>query len=198
MIKFVFSKRKSERNSETNEISVYERALNRVIGLISRIYKTISFINYASFLFNGKYLNIWERLLRLRPVYNKPQFMPETSMASEASIREQLWQAYFSLFRLSNSLFDFQTIYNSFIKKRVYSKDTKAAVSVTGAIDISSCVICQKEPITAHRSVFKSGKDLCKHVYCYFCIKQALMNNDQYSCSICLKPIEDIELFSRN
>lgn len=188
--------------SEIRSFSLEER-LNKAIEILSRVYKSISFLNYVSFLFNGQYLNVWERLLGMRPVYNNPQMMVQSNASSEASVREELWQAYFSLFRLSNSLFDFEKFYQKFIKKHLYSeiRVSSGDKNTTNEIDLATCGICKNEPTTAHRSMLETDQkdQFCKHSYCYFCIKQAILEDGQYICSTCAKPVNKrIELYVKS
>lgn len=194
LITYVFVRKQDSNN--TTESSTFSRNLNRFFNILSQIYKSLSFLNYAVFLFNGKYLNIWERLLKLRPVYNRPQFMSQSNASTETSIREELWQTYFSLFRLSSSLFDFQVFYQKFLKKRLTSTRSRADI-VDPESGVSKCGLCEKPPVTAHRAVATQGKVTCKHVFCYFCIKQAISesDNDEYICNICSFPLKEVELF---
>ena len=203
LIKFVFRKRETffSGSSEQNPSS-YDQRLNQVIDVISKIYKSLSFLNYILFLFDGKYLKLWERVLNFQPVYNNPQYMPQTNLATDASIREELWQTYFSLFRLGNSLFDFQKLLNLVKKKVNFSQKTLNVSQTTNGIDITTCAICKNEPVVAHRSISRQESDSqCKHVFCYFCIRQALTEtglDKSYLCAICSKSVYDIELFIKS
>lgn len=196
LIKFVFSKVSTSQTSE--DTSSYGQALNRVIDTISKVYKSLSFLNYILFLINGKYLKLWERIFSFRPVYNNPQYMLQSNMSTDASIREELWQTYFSLFRLGNSLFDFQKLVK-FIKKKTELGKKPGIGLASSEVDIRTCGICKNEPVTAHRSLLKSESQ-CRHVFCYFCIKQALAESrgGQYTCTICSRSVCDVELFIKS
>lgn len=180
IIRFLFNKKKPSTNDNAAENSIFEKQFYKTIDIISRVYKSISFLNYITFLHNGKYLNLWERLLGMRPVYKNPQLMMQSSGATEASIREELWQTYFSLFRLSNSLFDFEKFYNKFIKSKLFNESQTVQVLDNEVsikeIDLMHCGICKNEPIAAHRSKFENNKEnvYCKHSFCYYCIKQEI------------------------
>jgi hypothetical protein len=181
-------------NKSNNEnSSQFERKLNKIIDCFFRFYKILSALNFIVFLLNGKYLNLYERFLRFRPVYNNVQFMTQTNSLSEASIREELFHTYFSIFKLGNSLFNFQKFYKNYIQKL----NSKKILPMNRSININSCGICDKEPVMAHRSNnVESNENQCKHIFCYYCIKQALVENDDvYNCKLCSNYINKIELY---
>ena len=108
-------------------------------------------------------------------------------------MREELWQAYFSVFRLSNSLFDFGQIYRRYFGV----KKTKMMKVAGQEIELSRCGICGEEVVQAHRSIGYGEKDGgCKHVFCYVCIRQEMAENgDKYFCDVCERSVDKIKLF---
>ncbi len=179
-----FVLRKKQQDQQQNDSS-----LNKIFDAIIQAYKSVSLINYIAFLLNGKYLSLWERLLRLSPVYSKPQFMSASSgKATEASIREELWQMYFTLFRLTGSLFDMRKMYKKYFKN-VVKENLRSEDEHPG---LNKCALCFKQPVMAHR-----GHAGCEHVFCYMCIRQEMsdLGCDEYVCRICSGNVKDIELY---
>lgn len=167
----------------------------RVLNLLRIFLKTSSFLNYLVFLFDGKYLHLWERILRLRPVYNKEQYM--RNFNHEVSQREELWQTYFSIFKLIDSLISFKNLLTKV--KKAYLIKIRPKNHLENSINLSLCAICQNEPTMVHCSVNANTLDGCKHVFCYFCIKKALTDNDnKFQCRICNNFIYDIEFLLIN
>jgi len=189
-IMFVLAKNQQD-NQEQIGRSILDMRLNQLFEGLIQAYKGLSFFNYITFLFNGKYLSLWERLLRLRPVYSRPQFMPVSSGgATEASIREELWQTYFTLFRLASSVFDMRKVCNKYLKNAVGKRST----SVDDHPGLNKCGLCFKQPVMAHR-----GRAGCEHVFCYMCIRQEVADGGgkDYVCRICSRSVGDIELYVR-
>ena len=177
-------------NEETSSLANY---FNKLIDKLILLIDTVALLNYILFLYDGKFLSWWERLLQMRPVYTKAQFMRETN--SESSLREELWHAYFSFFKATDSAFNLSKIFKKF-KSNI---ETKSAV-----LDQSSklnnlilCGICGETPTMAHCSVATVNFDqFCPHVFCYSCIKRNL--SKEFKCPLCLKVIVDIQLYCKN
>lgn len=201
LIHFVFKKLKTNSQDETSfnqEEFQRLRMVDKFLDYFKIITKIFSFLNYIIFLSNGKYLNLWERLLGLRPIYKKQQFMRE--FERKLFERELLWQSYFSLFKFGDSLFDFKKLFAKLNRKL---KTVKLGASTSQPseqiINISVCPICDNQPVMVHTSVNFNKNEACKHAYCYLCIKKALNEtNNQYFCNICQKHVYEIEMFLRN
>lgn len=192
LYRFILSKKTDQTNSTEQKLKQIEKYFN----YLNVLYKLASFLNYIAFLFNGKYLNLWERLLNLRPVYKQQQFMSQ-QLNLETSIREEMWYSCFTLFKLSDSLFNF-----SKLKKKYLTTEQTSDTSLLANKYI--CSICNKEPTVAHIDAMRSSstKDSistpCQHIFCYYCIQKELFDNKQYHCSICNKQINEIELYYKN
>lgn len=194
IIRFIIRKKN---HPETNDVepSRFEKKFNTIYAILYSCYKMVSLTNYITFLFNGKYLHLWERILKMRPVYKRPQLMAQSNSSTEASIREELWQTYFTVFRLSSSLFDFRKFYEEKIKKTQFLSTEELRNDELGT---DACGICLKDPINVHRAADES--ETCKHVFCYICIKEAILKSpdNNYSCKLCSKTFNKIELFMKN
>ncbi|CAF0727457.1 unnamed protein product [Brachionus calyciflorus] len=184
---FYFKKLKNKNQIEEENNLDSERKIDNYLNFLGAIFKSVSFLNYLMFLFNGKYLHLWERLLKLEPSYNREQLIK--SYNHEVSEREELWQTYFSIFKLIDSYASFDKIYSKItkIRSRKYQNESE--------LNIKCCPICEIEPSMIHCSKNYDKLESCKHIYCYLCIKKALNEHDnKFECPICKKYIYDIEL----
>ncbi|RNA22041.1 peroxisome biogenesis factor 2 [Brachionus plicatilis] len=132
---------------------------------------------------NQEYLRLWERILGLQPSYMQEQYLK--SYSHEISEREELWQTYFSLFKLIDSLINFNKMYSKVSKFRAKNS------TLHDEFSIKICALCDNSPSMAHQSADYDNLDSCKHVFCYLCIKKALMDNqNKFECPVKLKSID--------
>ena len=193
-------KNSPQQNDDHQSIREFERSrrIDRFFNGLKLALKMFTFCNYVGFLLNGRYLNLWERIVRLQPVYRKEQYM--RSFDHKLFERELLWQSYFSLFKLADGVFDFKKVQAKLRKKlQTLKKPTQAHVDAATRrlnVDISVCGICESQPPTLVHCAVNFKGDGCKHVYCYMCIKKALSeDNDQYSCRICDRRVTSVEMY---
>jgi peroxin-2 len=183
---------KSNFNGEQNQNQT--RSIDKYVEYFKAFFKLATFLNYLTFLYNGKYLHLWQRFVKMRPIYKNMQFMREND--TKINEREELWQSYFILFKLINSLIDFKKLKKKLT--RILPVDSNKYLSSL-QIDLKTCGICQKEPTMVHSSIDYSKITSCKHVFCYYCIKKYLKeNNQQYFCTICSKYVNEIEIYLKN
>ena len=187
-------------NKEANATLEFDimKKIDKMFNYLRVFINFCTYLNYLVFLFNGKYLSFWERVFRLRPIYKTQQFM--RNFDHTLFERELLWQSYFSLFKLVDGLFDFKKLQAKFKRKLQLAKLNQTRSTIERAIDINVCGICDSQPPTmVHCSVNFSKDDVCKHVFCYVCIKKALKENGgQYFCHICDKYVNNVEMYLIN
>ena len=190
LLKFFFAKKTKQVNEENEELNNSRRATS-VINYFITVYRLAKFINYLVFLYQGKYCHLWERLLQLRPVYKKPPAM--RTFNHDVTMREVLWQSYFSVFTLLDRVFNLRKLMRNFATKVSRTSTSRANTKVD---DCLLCAICESEPIAVHRSINRGDQNACKHVFCYICAKRELLDKDgKFNCPVCSKLIFDIELF---
>jgi peroxin-2 len=189
---FLFYLKGSNSNDEENRITT--RAIDKYAEYFKLLIKLATFLNYLTFLYNGKYIHLWQRLVKMRPIYNNIQFMREND--TKINEREELWQSYFVLFKMFNSLIDFKELTKKFSRK---FNNIDSSKTINQPVDLEKCGICQNEPTMVYCSVDYNKNSSCKHVFCYYCIKKYLEeNNNHYFCSICSKSLNDIEIYLKN
>jgi hypothetical protein len=177
------------------------------------------FINYLKFIYDGKYMNLWQVFFKTDSIFNKVQFMNRTN--EEESIlsltaREELWLSYFSLFKLVKE-FSYlmrdsaavQLVLNrlAFIRNKMLKAITNRSPVIQNNSDIDSitiCALCEQKPTMPYRSVANEKSDLsiCKHIFCYNCIISKLNYFDkirsEFTCPRCQIVISEVELFFLN
>lgn len=110
-----------------------------------------------------------------------------------------MWQAYFSLFKLADSLFDLTRVYKKFMTNTGLST-TRLSEANKNENEMKLCAICGNQPTMVHCAKNYSDSDACKHVYCYFCLSRAINESSShgYVCRICSRIIYDCEMFINN
>ena len=195
LIRLVFGNGRSENSEDRDRL----REVRKLFEHFSLVYKLARFLNFLVFLYEGKFCHLWERVLNLRPFYNRAQTM--RNFNHDLTMREELWQTYFSLFKIFNNAFDFQNVIKKFKRKFMNNNDSEDNESKRNANmnNYSICAICENEPTMAHCSIEYENLKSCKHVYCYLCIREALIDNEnKHVCTLCSNTVTDIELYVNN
>ncbi|RNA22042.1 peroxisome biogenesis factor 2 [Brachionus plicatilis] len=181
--KFLDNLGRKRQNQESENEALLNRKVEKIVNFFSTLFRSVSFLHYLQFLFDGRYLRLWERILGLQPSYMQEQYLK--SYSHEISEREELWQTYFSLFKLIDSLINFNKMYSKVSKFRAKNS------TLHDEFSIKICALCDNSPSMAHQSADYDNLDSCKHVFCYLCIKKALMDNqNKFECPVKLKSID--------
>eukprot|EP00743_Colponemidia_sp_Colp-15_P007266 GILK01007847.1.p1 GENE.GILK01007847.1~~GILK01007847.1.p1 ORF type:complete len:354 (+),score=46.55 GILK01007847.1:94-1062(+) len=144
---------------------------------IETVFKTVALINFLSFLLDGKYRSIVDRLLGMRLVYNKPSMTRRISF--EYMNRMMVWHGFAELLLFLVPLVDLDRI-----KSRLTSWLTPNRAKTQSMSDM--CMICSAQPIN---TPFRAQP--CGHVYCYVCIQSARMLEKVYRCPRCNEIVSD-------
>lgn len=149
--------------------------MNSIFNAFLIIIKFMKLINYLLFLYNGNYLYLFERILRLKAIYSEEQELREVDdSTNEYTERELIWQSYFVLIKLLNSLFNLKTRFISrllSIKQQKKEDDERDVENETDKI--YKCKLCDDKSLT---NCYKFKNCHLKHTYCYYCIKSNVLN----------------------
>jgi len=130
----------------------------------------LNFINFILFLYDGKYVTPANRLLGLRLVY---QATRARSVSFEFMNRQLLWNGFtefmFFLMPMINVGSTKEYFGNLFLKFWGGQGDP-------GSLNL--CPICRETPQTPYCDSSRS----CCHCFCYYCIKEKLMEQNSYTC----------------
>lgn len=136
-------------------------------------------------------------ILEFKAFYESEQSM--RNFNHEISQKEMLWQAYFSLFKLLDSLFDLNRVYKKFVDSSPLSTLSNAKEARNDADERKVCAICENEPTMVHCATNYTDNDACKHIYCYSCLRRALDETENnHVCKLCSKTVYDCEMFINN
>ncbi len=169
--------------------------VDRLMSGVEIAVRSISLLNYVEFIYSGQYLHTWQRLLGVCGIHTKQQFMRATTDPATQTVhaRDELWQAYFALFKLADNVLHVKKTM-SHVTKWVANCLHSNVNPIDEVVDVTVCAICDQEPTMPHCAVTTEG-DTCPHAFCYFCIKSSIIENESTTCPRCLRKINQIEMY---
>jgi len=150
----------------------------KFLNYIDTTYKVASIINFFTFLYDGRYVSLLCRLLRMRLVYESVQ-AGNRNVSFEYMNKQLVWHGFTEFLMFILPLVNVDKIKN-FVARTFYSPIQGASIPE------GVCPICKQDPI---QTPYMSN---CGHVYCYFCIKQNLMMDSKFTCLRCRTTIASI------
>jgi len=148
------------------------------------IFKLLSLINFLTFLYNGKYRSIVERILSMRLIFYRP--LMDRRVNFEYMNRQLVWHGFTEFLIFILPLINVDQL-KSFISRRILlavrrNNNTNQQPNIPENI----CPICRSNPInTPYRAN-------CRCIYCYYCIRSSLMADKNFQCLRCEAVIRDI------
>ena len=184
-------------NKQTKKFNVCFFFLQKryFIELVDKIYRVSSLLNYISFLHDGRYRSLVDRILKLRLVYQKAEGIRNVSFdfINQQLLFEGITDTLmvilplldWSYYRRRISFFlnkAFKILYDAIISKIVflrlpsflklnnnYNSNDIIHVKVS-----SACAFCGTNP-----AVMPHIAHPCEHVYCYYCMKTNFFEEDE-------------------
>ena len=139
------------------------------------IYKLFLCINFLVFLRGGTYLNLFERIARLKTIHDHP---PSLRILDYSYMkRELIWH---TLNETLSTLIPFVTS----LKARTMMRKYFAGIVMKKLEQTNLCSVCEQSIVMPYESVGD-----CKHYFCYVCAYSLI----QQSCPICFKTINNIK-----
>ncbi|CAF3810874.1 unnamed protein product [Adineta steineri] len=139
------------------------------------IYKLLLFINFLLFLHRGTYINLFERLSRLKTIHNHP---PSLRILDYSYMkRELIWH---TLNETLGTIIPFITS----LKARTLMRKYFSGTIMKRLEQTNVCSVCEQSIVMPHESIGE-----CKHYFCYICAYSLI----QHSCPICFKTINNIK-----
>ncbi|XP_052760620.1 peroxisome biogenesis factor 2-like isoform X2 [Mya arenaria] len=155
--------------------------IDRMVSWLETGFRVATLVNFLTFLRNGAYQSVLERLLGVRSVFPEKQGMRQVTF--EYMTRELLWHGFSELLFFVLPLINFQRIKNYVMRKLLSVPRSKA--SHNAQRDLTSCAVCENWPIRAQ----EIG---CQHVFCYFCLQSNFKADPGFSCPLCGYGVGDI------
>jgi hypothetical protein len=139
------------------------------------IYKSLLCINFLFFLHGGTYINLFERIARLKTIHNHP---PSLRILDYSYMkRELIWH---TLNETLGTLIPFLTS----LKARTFMRQYLSGILMKRLEQTNICSVCEQSIVMPHESIGD-----CKHYFCYVCAYSLI----QQSCPICFKTINKIK-----
>ncbi|XP_075069783.1 peroxisome biogenesis factor 2 [Mixophyes fleayi] len=153
--------------------------INVVFGLL----KICGLLNFLIFLQQGKFATLFERLLRIRSVFSKPQDVRQVGF--EYMNREILWHGFAEFLIFLLPLINMQKL-----KSKLFSwcKPIRGSrhVDPSVAVICKECCLCGEWPTMPHTIG-------CAHVFCYYCIKSNYMSDMYFTCPKCSTQVHSLQ-----
>jgi peroxin-2 len=167
--------------AERDEDDVY-KTLWKVLNYLEVAWKALTLLNFVAFLYNGKYMSPVDRLLGMRLVYARPSVARFVNF--EFMNRQLVWHGFSEFLMFLTPLINADRI------KRTIYRLFKFRNKLSPSLGNAGCGVCQADP--AHSPYLSD----CGHLFCYYCIKTAMMVDRSYACPSCNHQIKQIKPFT--
>ncbi|CEG68793.1 hypothetical protein RMATCC62417_04985 [Rhizopus microsporus] len=176
---------------ELEEDDIRHRAY-KILQIVEKYWKLLSFMNFLVFLRNGKYRTLIDRLLCMRLVYAKKSVNREVSF--EFLNRQMVWHAFTEFLLFLVPLVNIEKLKlkamhmllpKSFILSKGYDQ-----------LPLDQCAICHENDNGKDFAIHNPYETNCGHTYCYYCIQSKLSTvGDEWLCLRCGQKVVDIKKF---
>ncbi|KYR01049.1 RING zinc finger-containing protein [Tieghemostelium lacteum] len=186
------------------------KRLWNLLNLMESAYKILSILNFLTFLYDGKYVTLVNRLLRMRLVYAHPSLSRRISF--EYMNRQLVWYGFTEFFLFIMPLINVDKIkgflYRMFLKSTfgksgsanggAHSNNPNALpvqnkhqlAEIQHQLALQKCPICIMEPINIPYSTD------CGHLFCYYCIKVNTLIDSSFACPRCNSLVSRIKRYT--
>ncbi|CAG8477702.1 16849_t:CDS:2 [Funneliformis mosseae] len=183
--------------SEDNPRKVFWKILQKV----ENVYKSLSLLNFLIFLYDGKYRTLIDRILSMRLVYTRRIMNRQVSF--EFLNRQLVWHAFTEFLLFLMPLINLRKLKN--ILKRKFLPEAYSKSHTLDFLPMHICAICHENqsasnaPMSSVVTVDSSKihnpyETNCGHIYCYFCIKTKLIQEDgTWQCLRCGDEVKEIK-----
>lgn len=156
----------------------YAPSSNVWVQRVEKLVRTVSWLNFVAFLWQGKYPQLPERILGIEMKHLS--FHRSRSVAFDFMNRQLVWQGFTEFILFVAPLINFQRLQKLF--RRTVANPT---------IPSYQCGICGVSPVQN-----PYGSSDCKHACCYYCIAAKLEEDSDasYPCPKCGKTISKTNL----
>ncbi|KAK2180289.1 hypothetical protein NP493_448g03050 [Ridgeia piscesae] len=152
----------------------------QLIAMTQNVWKVAALVNFLIFLMDGKYRFLVERLLHIRPVFEKPQGVRQVGF--DYVYQEMLWQGIAEFLFVVLPLINVHRVKN-FLRQRLLPRSLETEGRET---DYKTCAVCGDWP----RSPCQVG---CQHVFCHYCVQSNYMADPSFRCPKCGTFIENTD-----
>eukprot|EP00761_Pharyngomonas_kirbyi_P004339 gb/GECH01004343.1/.p1 GENE.gb/GECH01004343.1/~~gb/GECH01004343.1/.p1 ORF type:complete len:332 (+),score=49.72 gb/GECH01004343.1/:1-996(+) len=177
-----------QRRSTVQEWGAYrrgtwQRQVWKGMQYLESLYKGFNVINFLVFLYDGKYRNIIDRIVKMRLVYDKPLMSRQINF--EYMNRQLVWNGFAELLLFILPLINFSRIKHMVTKP--LSRFRNNSTDIPQNSNPHACGLCGAFPIVV--PVYGN----CDHPFCYYCIESKKYLEGDPSCPKCDQPISNLK-----
>jgi peroxin-2 len=182
-------------NEENISVEQYRRVLVTLSRYLSALYSLLNAVNLTLlFMWTGHCPTLIERILGMKVKYLHPSMARRVSF--EFMNRQLVWNGFTEFMLFVMPLINVQKLRSTMwsLLTRVpllgswINSPSPSSFQIDGRSQ-SSCPLCGSDPI--HTPYITN----CQHLYCYYCIKLALMCEDKLLCARCRQHITHISRY---
>eukprot|EP01132_Coremiostelium_polycephalum_P007403 gene7403-9098_t len=173
------------------------RKIWHFLNALETLYKVLSVLNFLTFLYDGKYVTLVNRLLSMRLVYAHPSLSRRISF--EYMNRQLVWHGFTEFFLFIMPLINIDKlksfIYRMFIRKSTATTNGNNSMSTQQLQQLQQQSVLQKCPICMNEPINIPYSADCGHLFCYYCIKTSIMIDSSFTCPKCNSLVSNIKRY---
>lgn len=150
-----------------------------VLGKIEVVIRSLTLLNFITFLWNGRYRSLFDRVFGVSLMYREREMSRLVSY--EYMDRQLVWTAFTEFFLVAAPLVDLPKLRRMVVR----------GIGADKEVDEGVCMFCAQMG-RAKVEVCEAYVTNCKHSFCYYCLQSNMMNNPYLKCPRCYTTITDI------
>lgn len=141
--------------------------------------KAFSIVNFLTFLLQGRYSTVLERVVGMTVSLSRPKQFQAPSY--EFTNQELLWHGFTEFVMCVLPFVNLVAVKNWFNQLMVSEYVPEAMRRRVQDVErgVSTCAECGDLPTMPHSA------ETCRHVFCYYCISANKMADSNYACPVC-------------
>lgn len=155
-----------------------------IFEIIDKIVKIYSYISMLLFFYKGQYSDFIYRILNVKLLAEQKADISISQVDPEEINRSFIWKELYSSILIFLKDVQFHQIVNTL--DSIFNNDQNK-IDIKSLSNIS-CFLCNREIATMP---VKSGNEMCKHTFCYFCAEIA-MRKGNFICPGCNQIVHKI------
>jgi len=155
----------------------WKRRVFEMMGWIEVGLKVVNWMNLVMFLWNGQYVSVIGRVLRIRQVYQFKTMNRQVSF--EFMNRQLIWSSFSELIMFLMPLVNLEGV-KRMMKRLMRGNRRVGDGGGEGEKKENECGVCSASPMNT-----AVVAEPCGHGYCYYCLKTSLMTEKGFCCLNC-------------
>lgn len=181
---YVFSRWYSDRQELITRLLSTVANLNSILlsragAWLDLCLKAFSLVNFLTFLLEGRYPTVLERIAGMKVTLSRPRHVQPPSY--ELTNQELFWNGFTEFVMCVLPFVNLIVVKNWF--NRLMASEYVPQVMRRSVEDVergvSTCADCGDVPTMPHSA------ETCRHIFCYYCISANKMADTNYACPVC-------------